>query len=305
MRAMVLLLLALLPLAGLAAGANASAAATGQSAMPEAGKYHIPVTGAGQPDSIVNMVTLVYLPAQGQPPYPVVVFSHGRAGSQAERLKLSYPVSKSQIAYWTGKGFAVVAPIRPGYGETGGQDQESSGQYYGTHGECGDEKRLDYHAAEAQVVKVTQAALDWVKTQPWARPSGIVLAGQSMGGFTSAAVAATRPEGVAGYINFAGGSGGNPERSPGRMCHPEALQAMFAEWGKRTRMPSLWIYAENDQYWGPEAPVAWHAAFSAGGSPTRLVHAPPVPDGDGHGLSRHAARYWSGWLDEFLATIGY
>jgi hypothetical protein len=75
---------------------------------------------------------------------------------------------------------------------------------------------------------------------------------------------------VVAYINFAGGAGGNPEKSPGQSCEPQALTALYGDFGRHTVLPNLWLYAENDQYWGPDEPVAWHQAFAAGGSPRAL-----------------------------------
>jgi dienelactone hydrolase len=111
--------------------------------------------------------------------------------------------------------------------------------------------------------------------------------------------------GVVGYVNFAGGAGGNPERSPGHSCDPDQLTRMYAAFGTTTTLPNLWIYAANDQYWGADEPRAWHAAFARGGSPTTFVQVPAVADGDGHGLSRHAEALWAPSLDAFLAKTTF
>jgi hypothetical protein len=82
------------------------------------------------------------------------------------------------------------------------------------------------------------------------------------------------------------------------------LTEIYAELGRTTKVPNLWVYAENDQYFGTDVPVAWHAAFAAGGSPTTFVHAPPVPDRDGHGLSRHQSALWAQYLNPFVRSLG-
>lgn len=53
--------------------------------------------------------------------------------------------------------------------------------------------------------------------------------------------------GVVGFINFAGGSGGNPERSPGANCDPGQLNSLYASYCKATALPNPWVYALNDQ----------------------------------------------------------
>ena len=72
------------------------------------------------------MTTQVFLP-EGKAPFPVVIFSHGRAPTAEGRANLKFPVLPGHVGYWQAKGFAVVAPIRPGYGATGGPDREASG----------------------------------------------------------------------------------------------------------------------------------------------------------------------------------
>jgi len=281
----------------LAAGLALPAAA---ASLPGPQDVSIPLPGAGIFGSTLDMPALLYLPA-GRGPFPVLLFSHGRAGSTQQRHQLKYPLGRSQLAYWLGKGFAVVAPIRPGYGNTGGGDPEYHSAHMLAAGVCS--SHPDYRQTAAGGSAALQAALRWIAQQPWGAGQPIVLEGQSVGGLLTVAVGASSPPGVIGYINFAGGAGGNPEKSPGQSCEPEALAALYADFGRHTTLPNLWIYAENDQYWGADEPVAWHQAFAAGGSPTQFVHAPAVADGDGHGLSRHASALWAAEVDAFLRTL--
>jgi dienelactone hydrolase len=150
------------------------------------------------------------------------------------------------------------------------------------------------------------ATVSWLRGEPWADARLVLLVGQSVGGLATVAAAAQHPAGVVGYVNFAGGTGGNPEHSPGRSCDPDQLTRLYAAYGRATTIPNLWVYAENDQYWGAAQPATWHAAFAGGStSRTTFVHAAPVPDGDGHGLSRHASRLWAPTLDAFVSSIGF
>lgn len=247
------------------------------------------------------MVTQVFKPA-GDGPFPVVVFSHGRAGEAFDRARLSRPVAAEQVSYWLSKGMAVVAPIRPGYGATGGADVESAGARFDALGQC--TSRPDYRRMASAAKATMHAALAWLQGQPWADKQRIVLAGQSVGGLATVAVAADRPAGVVGYINFAGGTGGNPQLAPGKSCDAEQLKDVYTEFGKTTTLPNLWVYAENDQYWGHDAPKAWHAGFAAGGSRTTFIHAPPVADGNGHALSGRSRSLWAPYVDDFLRSIG-
>jgi dienelactone hydrolase len=149
-------------------------------------------------------------------------------------------------------------------------------------------------------------ALDWLGAQRWADKDKIILEGNSVGGLTTVAVGARNPAGVIGYVNFAGGSGGLPSGSPRRSCRPEKLTELYEEFGKTTKIPSLWLYAENDLYWGPEAPREWHKVFSAGGSKTKFVMTPPVPGTeDGHRLLAVGGRVWSPHVNQFVNELGF
>ena len=92
-----------------------------------------------------------------------------------------------------------------------------------------------------------------------------------MGGLTSIASAAANPPGVVAYINFAGGTGGDSGRAPKHSCGSEEMATLMRSYGRTTHVPGLWLYAENDLYWGAEWPRAWYRAFSSGGGRTEFV----------------------------------
>jgi dienelactone hydrolase len=270
------------------------------SALPAPQVTTIPVDeGAGAP---LPMVTHVFLPP-GPGPFPVVLFSHGRPPGRARRAALAEGASAAQLRFWLARGAAVVAPIRPGYGPSPGDDPEQSFSRHDALGRC--VGQADYRRTADAATRAILAAVDWLKGQRWADAQHVLLVGQSVGGFATVEAASRHPAGVVGYVNFAGGTGGDPEHAPGRSCDPGQITALYAGWGRATTLPNLWVYAENDQYWGPDVPVEWHAAFARGGSRTTFVHAPAVEDGDGHGLSRHADRLWGGYVDSFLAGVPF
>jgi dienelactone hydrolase len=276
-------------------------AQSGPVMEPIAELVKIAVPGMGALGRDAGMVTHVFKPS-GAGPYPVVLFSHGRAGDVATRSKLSNPIALGHVRYWLAKGYAVVAPVRPGYGDTGGIDTESSGSVYDNLGECRGQPEPARTARSA--VRSTTVALNWIRAQPWAMANKILLEGQSVGGLTTVAMCATNPTGVVGCINFAGGTGGDPERAPGRMCGPEMTTALMAEFGKTTTLPNIWFYSENDLYWGAKAPRQWHAAFAQGASSTDFVQTVAVPP-DGHQLLLRGGKLWSEPLNAWLKKNGF
>lgn len=242
-----------------------------------------------------TMAAEVFKPA-GAGPFPIVIFSHGRAGSRSERARLAHPIAAAVASYWTDKGFAVVAPIRPGYGSTGGLDVED-------HGAC--DKGPDYNRTASEAAIATVAAVAWARAQPWAKPDRLLLEGQSVGGLGTVAAAALNPQGVVGYVNFAGGSGGDPKRNPGQSCRPDLIQSLYAGFGGATHIPAIWFYAANDEYWGSDEPTAWGRAYNASGGRATLVFTGPTPNGRGHSLLATAPQLWKGALDAFLKTLGF
>ena len=250
--------------------------------------------------TVHQVVTHVYKPS-GTGPFPLVIFSHGREPLQADRDKLQYPVLIGHANYWLRKGVAVVAPVRPGYGETGGADRENSLTRW-SGSTCTSDPDFTQVGRNASAVVV--AVHGWAVQQPWVRTDRILLEGQSVGGLTAIAASALNLLGVLASVNFAGGAGGNPAASPGSSCKPENLTRTYASYGKLVKIPSLWLYAENDQYWGADAPQRWYAAFSAGGSDAALVQTGPLPEHDGHSLLTFGGRLWSVPLNAFVLKTG-
>jgi dienelactone hydrolase len=118
------------------------------------------------------------------------------------------------------------------------------------------------------------------------------------------AVASLNPAGVAAAINFAGGGGGDPKGHPQQPCSPVQLKRMFADFGSKARIPMLWVYTENDQFFGPAYPREWFDAFRAGGAPAEFVQFPPHGD-DGHLLFARFPEVWKPTVAEFLRQQGY
>jgi len=137
--------------------------------------------------------------------------------------------------------------VRPGYGKIGGAFREAQNLTWQGASCVG---QPTYEIAMLKVREVVLATLEWAQNQSWVKRDRVLLVGQSTGGLETIATVATNPEGVIGGINFAGGMGGNPAISPGKSCKPELLTAIYGRLGKTTHVPTLWLYAENDLFWG-------------------------------------------------------
>ena len=289
--------IAVLTLLALAGGTREAQAQAPARTLLQADIVTLPLLVEG---SRYEVVTHIYKPP-GEGPFPLVIFSHGRAGSRAERLAMKTPFGPGSAAYWVRKGVAVVAPVRPGYGQTGGTDLENNFTKW-SGGAC--IGNPDYAPVGIHARATVKATYDWALQQPWVRKDRILLEGQSVGGLTTVAAAALNLPGVLGAVNFAGGTGGNPADSPGKSCRPEMLTLVYGSYGQQARMPSIWFYAANDLYWGPDMPRTWFDAYRAGGSDTELVHTAAVEGDDGHHLLYKGMAMWRPQLDAFVDKVG-
>jgi len=260
--------------------------------QPEILTLSLPVDG-----SPTKVVTHIYRPSNpGRVAFPVIIFAHGNAN------RLRDPIRVDVANWWLQKGFAVVVPVRPRYAKTGGAFREIQNVTWKGNS-CISEPT--YESAVLKARDVMLAAVAWARSQPWARRDRILLVGHSTGGFTTIATAASNPEGVIAGINFAGGMGGNPTASPHQSCKPELLTAIYGQFGRTTRAPTLWLYAENDLNLGADMPRQWFNAFKSGGSDTTFVQTPPLPGrANGHGLINAGGPLWKPSVEAFLKKIG-
>ncbi len=232
----------------------------------------------------------------GDGPFPLVIMNHGRSNNRAQQGRQRY---EALSRYLVGKGFVVLLPTRVGYADTYGDfDPEASGP-------C--DSRTLAPVAEAASDQVL-ATLAFARGLPFVDASRWLVMGQSVGGFAAVATVARRPPGLAGGINFAGGVGGNPAASPGMPCKPQQVSQLWADTAKSrdsgVQLPMLWLYWQNDQYWGADNPKRWHEAWVAAGGNAEF-HSLPAVGSDGHAGSMIDMDHWVPLAEAFLARLGF
>jgi len=82
------------------------------------------------------------------------------------------------------------------------------------------------------------------------------------------------------------------------VCNTADLIGAYRDFGKHSRTPMLWLYAQNDKFFWPELAQKFDAAFRSQGGQDQFVLAPAIGD-DGHSLFRHVDA-WSSTVDDFL-----
>ena len=155
--------------------------------------------------------------------------------------------------------------MRRGYGDSGGQYAESSGP-------CG---QREYLRAAWQSASDLRAAVEAMGSRTDVSTNGMIAVGVSASGFASLALTANAPPGLAAAINFAGGRG---SRSDNDVCDEDALVRAFATLGRTSRIPTLWIYAQSDKFFGPELARRMHAAFTGAGGRVQFIDVAPFGD---------------------------
>jgi dienelactone hydrolase len=241
-----------------------------------------------------QMVLTHYRP-DGEGPFPIVIFNHGRSGKKEERAAMPRFRQIGIARYFVRRGFAVFVPTRLGYGDSNVDiDPEVP------RGGCS--QGPDYRPAMRAMLVQTLATAKFAKTLPWTDGSRVVVAGQLYGGFAAIGASANKELGALGAINFVGGAGGL-RKKPGQPCGPLEIGAAIADAGKQAKVPMLWLYAENDSLWGSDLPRKWHAAYVNAGGKAEMVMFPAI-DEDGHFVIGHL-RLWRPVADRFLETIGF
>ena len=253
---------------------------------------HIPMTvpGPSGPRRLTLEATL-YRPA-GPGPFPLVVLSHGTPRNPEQRVaqgRLTYSV---QAWKFVSMGFAVVIPMRRGYGHSEGSYAEDEGPL----------DQANFYGAGVESARDLRATVEYVSSLPFIDPQRLVLAGHSSGGFASLILASRGLPGVRGIINFNGGRGSAARFN----CSPDRLIEACGLAGRTTRVPTLWIYSENDSYFPPRLAREMHAAFHRAGGRGEFVMLPPFCE-EGHFLFTdvRGLALWTPVVSRFLNEHGF
>jgi dienelactone hydrolase len=239
-------------------------------------------------------IALTAFKPSGQGPFPLVIVSHGRAPAD-RRAQQGRQRFEPLARYLVDKGFAVLVPTRVGYGDTYGDfDPED-------HGGCSAMRVEPVSIAASDQVLAT---LQFAQTLPYVDTSRWVAMGQSVGGLTTVAVAWRQPPGLVGAINFAGGTGGDPQNRPAQPCSPVQIERLWRGHAGTVQVPMLWLYWENDKYWGADVPKRWYQAFTEGGGKAEM-HSLPAVGTDGHAGLGIDMDNWVPLVDAYLARIGF
>ncbi|NRO99227.1 prolyl oligopeptidase family serine peptidase [Paraburkholderia sp. NMBU_R16] len=239
----------------------------------------IPVDTVGS----ITLEATIFKP-DGPGPFPMVVFNHGKMPGDPHAQARSRPLAFARE--FVRRGYVVVAPNREGFaGSSGTYRQEG----------CDVEKN---GMAQADDVAATIA---YMSKQSYVDAAHVVVAGTSHGGLATIAYGATATApGVRGLINFSGGL-----RQDACEGWKDNLTHAFEAYGQRERLPSLWLYGDNDSIWPSDLVSRMYAAYVGHGAHARMVDFGSYKN-DAHRLvvDRDGVQVWWPSVDAFLARIG-
>ncbi len=224
----------------------------------------------------------------------LVVINHGSPPDAADRPHMTLANCRAESVQWfMQRHYAVVLALRLGYGATGGPWTEG---YDGCD-------NADYYKAGMETARQIKTIVDFVTALPGYAPSGVVVVGQSAGGWGTLAYDSMPHPQVAAFIDMAGGRGGHFHGTPNTNCHADRLVEAARRFGTTASTPVLWIYTPNDSYFNPELVTSMYQAFTqAGGKAQRIM--PAAYGDDGHHLffGRGGSATWGPPIEAFLAT---
>ncbi|MCA1454652.1 dienelactone hydrolase [Bradyrhizobium sp. BRP22] len=236
----------------------------------------------------------------GNGPFPLAIMNHGVSPDPVQRSFFPLVEFRDAAMWFARRGYFVVVPVGSGYGASAIDIPERGlyGPFFSKIGSCANPNFRDAGMAVAQL---NLWIIDYMAAERKILPKDAIVVGQSAGGWASIALSSLNPAPVRAIITFAAGRGGRVGGKPNNNCAPDRLIDATAEFGRTSRVPMLWIYIENDTFFGPALSKRMHEAFTAAGGNAEYHLLPPFGD-DGHFLvgSADAIPVWAPLVGAFL-----
>ncbi len=236
----------------------------------------------------------------GEGPFPLVIMNHGVALQARERAFFPLVEFRDAAMWFARRGHLVVAPVGSAYGATA-HDIPERGVYSPFFSRIGNCQNPNFRDAGLAVALVDTWIIDYMTAQKMTEPRNVIVVGQSAGGWAAIALSSRNPPEIRAIITFAAGRGGRVDGKPNNNCAPDKLVEATGEFGRTARIPSLWIYSENDTFFGPALTKRMHDAYTGAGGLAEYQMLPPFGD-EGHFLigSRDAIPLWEPLVSQFL-----
>ncbi|HLO78884.1 MAG TPA: CocE/NonD family hydrolase, partial [Magnetospirillum sp.] len=219
---------------------------------------------------------------------PVALIAHGKPRTRQKQLDAHPDRMLAQARDLALRGWLSVVVMRRGFGASDGSSPVRLS--------CRNLQTLKaYFDASADDLQGTIKAL---ARRADADTDRVIVVGASAGGAAAVALAARNPKGLVAVVSVSGGLHSfDCDKDP-------ALIDAYAQYGARSRVPSLWVYARNDSLFSVRLVDRLHRAFVAAGGDAKLVMVEDVGD-DGHTMfnATKGRHLWLTELDGFLRRL--
>jgi dienelactone hydrolase len=236
----------------------------------------------------------------GTGPFPLVIMNHGVSLNARERAFFPLVEFRDAAMWFARRGNIVVAPTGTGYGAAALDISEKGlyGPFFSAIGSC---ENPNFGNAGLAVALLDKWIVDYMTDQKLIVPNSTVVVGQSAGGWAAIALSSENLPSVKAIIAFAAGRGGRVGGKPNNNCAPDKLVETTADFGRTARTPMLWIYIENDTFFGPALSKEMHRAYVSAGGDAEYHLLPPFGS-DGHFLidSVDSIPLWAPLVSRFL-----
>jgi dienelactone hydrolase len=236
----------------------------------------------------------------GNGPFPIAVMNHGVSLNPVDRGFFPLVEFRDAAMWFARRGYLVVAPTGSGYG-VAALDAPEHGLFTVFYSKIGQCENPNFRDAGMAVAALDKWIIDYMTDQKLVVPDSAIVIGQSAGGWAAIALSSQNLPSVKAVIVFAGGRGGRVGGKPNNNCNPDKLVEATGEFGRSARVPTLWIYIENDTYFGPELSKRMHAAYTGAGGSAEYNLMPPFGS-EGHIFidSPDSIPQWSPLVSQFL-----
>jgi dienelactone hydrolase len=249
----------------------------------------------------IPMMAYVVRPLQ-KGPLPLALMNHGESLDPQSRSSFPRAEFRAAALWFAAQGYLVVAPIRPGFGSTAIDNPETGifGIYFGEIGDC---SAPNFRDPGISIAVVNEWVINELTEKGMVLRDNTIVIGQSGGGWGALALSSRNHPSIRAIVAFAAGRGGHIDGKPNNNCAPNRLVEAAAEFGRTARIPTLWIYTENDSYFGPALSKQMFEAFVAAGGKAEYRLFPSFGN-DGHFFidAAEAIPLWAPDVTRFLSS---
>jgi len=234
-------------------------------------------------DRPVRLESLIIKSASATGRLPIAILAHGKESGLAGMLSENTVSQAPRGRDLARRGYLAVMAMRRGFGQSDGPVPVTTS--------CSSTSLVPIFDSAADDL---DAIYRTVAKRPDADPTRVIVIGTSEGGAAAVAWGARNPSYLRAVVNLSGGLHFN------ECDKSDTLVDAFKVYGLKSRVPNLWLYADNDALFGKVYPRL-REAFLSGGGDAKLVSVPSIQP-TGHDLATvpNGRLLWLTQLDAFL-----